>query len=123
MSSPPGAGVKSFFNSAIDETPAVIVHTGRTLVFNLNIINNTITDNFIQMFDAVVANVTVGTTVPKYSFLVPGGTGASNRGVLSITFSAPLQFDTALSVAITTDIGGSGAPATDGSVNIGYLAG
>lgn len=118
----PMVGLTPFFDSTVDET-AVDVYAHRCLVFYLHVINNTTTDTFIQMFNAVAADVTVGTTSPQYSFVMPGGTGASNRGAFAEQFAIPLQFTTALSIAVTTGITTNGAPATDGSINIGYLAG
>lgn len=118
----PNTGVNSFFNSAIDESPAVDIFAKPTLLFNLHVINPNTTDVFIQLFNALAANVTVGTTTPQLSYLVPGGTGASNRGAFAIDFAAPISFATALSCAVTTDATGSGAPASDAIVNVGYLA-
>jgi hypothetical protein len=123
MAAPPGVGVNNFFNAAVDESPAVLVHQGRTLVFNIHVVNGDTTDCYLQMYNAAVADITVGTTTPKYSFLLPGGTGASNKGAYADSFSAPLQFDTALSIAVTTGPTTNGAPTNDAVVNIGWLAG
>jgi len=113
----------AFFNSAVDEDPAVQVYSTRTLVFYVHLINPNTTDVFCQMFDALIANVIVGTTVPTYSFIIPGGSGASNRGAFEQEFAVPLQFNTALSIAVTTGATTNGAPGSDAVVNIGYLAG
>jgi hypothetical protein len=63
---------------------------------------------YLQVFDALAANVTVGTTVPKAVFpLAP---------VLATIFTmdaAGLSFRTAISVAATTTPAGSSAPATN----------
>lgn len=115
-------GFNPFFDSSVDEV-ATDVYQHRVLVFFLHIINPNATDAFLQCFDALAADVTVGTTVPTYSFLLPGGTGASNRGAYAEQFEAPLQFNTALSIAITTTATGNTGPGTDCVANIGFLAG
>lgn len=120
----PNTGVNLFFNAAVDEDPVVNVHsTGRTLVFSIHAICPDTTDCYLQMFNAAAANVTVGTTTPAQSFLLPGGTGANNKGAYAITFPAPLQFDTALSIAVTAGPTNNVAPTGDAVINIGWLAG
>lgn len=123
MSQPAGVGANAFFNAAVDEDPAVTVHVGRTLLFFLHVINPNTTNCFLQCFDALLANVVVGTTTPTYSFLLPGGSGASNWGAYAETFTVPLQFNTGLVIAVTTGVATNGAPSADSPVNIGYLAG
>ena len=123
MSQPAGVGVNSFFNAAVDESPAVTVQAGRTLLFFVHVVNGDTTDCYLQCFDALLADVVVGTTTPKYSFLLPGGSGASNHGAYAENFTAPLQFNAGLVIAVTTGATTNGAPTNDAVVNIGYLAG
>ena len=117
----PNSGVNSFFNVAVDEDPAVTVFAHPALLFFIHVINPNTTDCFLQCFDALLADVTVGTTTPKYSFLLPGGTGASNRGVYDGAFAVPLTFTTGLVIAVTTGATTNGAPLSDAIVNLGYL--
>lgn len=123
MTTPSSVGVNLFFNGAVDESPVVDVHVGRTLVFNIHVVGGDTTDTFLQMFDAAAASVTVGTTTPTLSFILPGGTGASNHGAYADVFPVPLQFSNSLSIAVTTTATGNGAPTNDAVVNIGWLAG
>ncbi len=120
MSAPAGVGCNLFLNAAVDESPAVAVHVGPTLLYFLSVTNPDATDNYIQLFDSLLADVSVGTTVPKQSFMLPGGVGG-NDGLLTIAFPVALQFNTGLVVAITTTATGSGAPTGDAVVNLGYM--
>ncbi len=119
----PQTGLTAFFNAAVDEDPAVTVYAHRALVFFIHVINPNDTDCFLQCFNAAAADVIVGTTTPTYSFLLPGGTGADNRGAYAESYAVPLQFDTAFSIAVTTGVATNGAPSADAVVNIGYLPG
>lgn len=102
-------GATPFFNSALVATK-VVVRAAGCRVFFIEVINNDLTDIYLQMFDALTANVTVGTTVPTLSLFIPGGTGASNRGGFIETFAVPIAFRTGLVIAATTTATGSGAP-------------
>lgn len=76
-------------------------------------------DSFVQMFDAAsTAAVTLGTTVPTYSFFIPKG-DATNRGGMDKTFTVSLAFIKGLVIAATTTPTGSSAPATAIYLNIG----
>jgi len=121
MSQPCGVGVNSFFNAAVDEDPAVSVHVGPTLLFFINISNPNAVQSFVQCFDALLANVTVGTTTPTYSLAIEAGTGATVPGVLSLALTVPLSFRTGLVIAITSGATTNGAITADAVVNLGYL--
>ncbi len=115
----PGAGSTPYFNSAVTNT-AVAVTAYPTRVFYVHCVNNTLTDVFLQVYDRAAADVVVGTTVPTQSWIIPGGSGASNRGAFEEALSWPLQFFTALSIAATTTPTGNTAPSTAATVNLGY---
>lgn len=115
----PGVGFTPFLNSAVTNT-AVAVAAYPVRLFYIHVINPNTTDVFIQIFDSQVGDVTVGTTTPKQSWLIPGGTGASNRGAFESEFSWPLQLLTALTIAVTTGPTNSTAPGTAIIVNMGH---
>lgn len=68
---------------------------------------------YLQIFDLATGSVTLGTTAPLKSILIPANGGA-NVARLGWTFAA------AISVAATTTRAGSSACATGLDVNVGY---
>ena len=115
----PARGSTPYFNGSLSNT-AVQVTAYPTRIFWCHFINPNTTDIFIQVFDKLAADVTVGVTVPNQSWIVPGGTGASNRGAFEEQFSFPIQMITALSIAATTTPTGAGAPASASISNLGF---
>lgn len=83
------------------------------LLLGIEVSNPNSADAFIQIFDAVAADVTVGTTTPDLSFFVPAN-GAMDKDFAS----APIQFHKAITYACTTTATGNGDPATGLVVNI-----
>jgi hypothetical protein len=76
-------------------------------------------DAYLQLFDLATGSVTVGTTVPKLSLLVPAGDGTKD-GAMDKFFGPPIKFGTALTYACTTTATGSGDPTTGLIVNLAY---
>lgn len=56
---------------------------------------------FVQVFNALAANVILGTTVPLFQILLPATTGQEQ-----VDFNPPIMMDTAMSVFSTTTDGG-----------------
>lgn len=83
----------------------------------IHVINSNVADAYLQLFDVASASVTVGTTTPTLSFLVPAGDGV-NAAAFEQHFSTPLRFRTAITYACTTTATGSGDPTTGLTVNI-----
>lgn len=71
---------------------------------------------FLQLFDALVASVSLGTTTPTLSLAVPAGTGVDD-GMRSEIFPNPPNFRTGIVYAVTTTATGSTAPTTACKVN------
>lgn len=61
---------------------------------------------YVQFFDAIATNVTVGTTKPKRSIVIPAGSTWDGL------FTVPMSFGTALTIAATTTREGAVAPVT-----------
>ena len=72
---------------------------------------------WVHFYNATIANTTVGTTVPAWSVHVPANTTVSD------TFTVPLSFATAISLASTTSElhTGTTAPTTAIVAFVGYL--
>lgn len=118
----PQAGAGAYFKLEADET-VTEVYAHRTLLFYIHVINDNAADSFLQLFDADNADITVGTTTPTYSFLLPAEAGATSWGVFSQEFPVPLQFNTALNYAVTTAPMGDTGPSSAVIVNMSFLAG
>lgn len=78
----------------------------------IHVINSNAADAFIQFFDLASASVTVGTTTPSQSWIVPG------NGAFERAFPKPIHFQRAITYACTTTATGSGDPSTGLTVNV-----
>lgn len=72
---------------------------------------------YLLFYDALIADVTVGTTAAKWKCMIPGGSVTAPGGC--DTFPKDLAFNTALSIAATTALTGNTAPGTGLNVNLG----
>ncbi len=93
-----------------------VVKIGAGRVYAIEASNSNTSNAFIQLFDALTANVTVGTTTPKLSFIVPAS-GAMDKAFID----KPLVFNTGIIYACTTTATGNGDPTTGLVVNIQYI--
>lgn len=110
---------KPYFDSDGDNTAQAIKTTAGDL-YRLHVVNQNTADAYIQFFDTAAAGVTVGSTTPIQSYLVPGGDG-TNSGALDINlFDAPLTFQTAITYGCTTTATGGTDPTTGLTVNALY---
>lgn len=110
--------VKTLFDSDGDNS-AQSVKTSGGRIHYIEVSNINAADAFLQLFDVAAASVTVGTTTPKQSFLVPKGDG-TNRGGMDRVFNPPLEFQIAITYACTTTATGNGDPSVGLIVNVGY---
>lgn len=53
------------------------VQVGRTALTSLTIVNAQAAVIFVQLFDALIANVTLGTTNPDWEFSIPASSSAA----------------------------------------------
>ena len=110
--------VYTLFDSDGDNSAQVIkAKPGR--IHYIEVSNINAVDAYLQLFDVAAGSVTVGTTTPMQSFLVPKGDGA-NRGAMDRVFDPPIDFQIAMTYACTTTATGNGDPTTGLIVNIGY---
>ncbi len=102
-----GPGASEFFSSGLTHTALTVSSIGCLLssIMVDNTMNAAIT--YIQFFNDVIANVTVGATTPTFSIPVKGS------DILNIPFPLyGLDFGKGLVIAATTTVAGSTAPAT-----------
>ena len=105
-----------FFDATGTSTAENVGTTNRWLHY-FHVVNSNLVDAYIQLFNALAADVTVGTTAPNQSYLVPAGNGV-DAGAFEASFPDGLYFSTALSFACTTTPTGNGNPTTALTVNM-----
>jgi len=115
-------GSMPFFDSSVVATVETLkASSGR--LYLLEVSNpNVDQDLWLQLFD-VSGTVTLGTTTPKQSYLIPAAVqqgAAVKRGAFDRSFVIPLQFDNAIKYAVTTTPAGNGAPGAGVTLNASY---
>lgn len=105
------------FNSLTQDETATTVVAGPVLLFNIMGFNTGGAVSYLQFFDALVADVTVGTTTPTFVIPLPAGGGYDAEYVL------PEGFRTGIVIACTATAAGAGAPGADAIVKLGYTGG
>jgi hypothetical protein len=100
-----------FFDSDGDNSAQALKASSGNLLY-LHVVNSNTAQAFVQFFDAATADVTVGTTTPVLSFLVPPGDG-TNSGAFEQNWGPDgIEFDHAITYACTTTATGNGDPST-----------
>lgn len=94
-----------FFDGDVNNTAQTIVQAPVRL-FSIDVINPNSSPAYLQLFDAALASVTVGTTTPSYVLYVPAS------GSISKDFEGGAYFATAATMAATTTATGAGNPTT-----------
>jgi hypothetical protein len=113
------ARIIPFYDETADETVAAIATAGMMLHF-VEVSNVDNDSYFLQLFNvAATTDVTLGTTTPTQSFLIPAGNGTLH-GAMDKVFDPPIDFTLGLSYAITTTAGGNTGPTTAMALNAGY---
>lgn len=114
-------GVVPFKSLDLDESEET-VKASAGQVYWIYAMNLRTSNLYLKLYNATIANVTVGTTVPDVT--IPLASNATDDVGHMLVFSPPIQFSTAISAAATTGFADndSGAPgANECIVTIGYL--
>lgn len=115
----PNNGLTKYRNVDVDETEDQVSSTGVTL-YTISAQSIDATPIYLHFYNATAASVTVGTTTPDLTFIIPSQ-GDGNGAGLVLDISKGWDFDTALSIAATTTVGGTTGPgANEVIVNLGY---
>lgn len=117
VASATAVGQDLYFDSDGDNTAQTIKSSSGRLYF-LEVSNPNSADAYLQLYDTAAA-ITVGTTVPNLSFLVPAGDGTRD-GAMDKFFEPPLAFANSIKYACTLTATGSGDPTTGLIVNAGF---
>lgn len=100
---------------------AVLVLGQSTRLTNLEVQNINTVDVYIQFFDAkAAADVTVGSTTPKQSYIVPASDGTNHTATAKDWGDRGLLFMHGIVIAITTTATGASSPSTACVVNLSY---
>ena len=115
----PGTGLSTFMASSADgSTPlaetAQVVSNAPCRVYGYWMTNSDTVANFVSFYNHPAADVTVGTTYPKFQ-LSPGAATSAN---LSLPYG--IEFLNGCSVAATTTAGGNTGPVTDVDLVVWY---
>ena len=97
--------VNHLFDATADLVKRDVKDTGAQYA-GIDATNINATDRFVQFFDALADDVTLGSTAPSYVVTVPAG-NATNRGGVLRDPPGYLVFKTALSYAVTDTPTGS----------------
>ena len=106
--------IDTIFDSDGDYSAQSVIQRSGSVYF-MEVQNSNTADAYIQLFDVATGSVTVGTTTPKQSFIVPA------QGAMDKQWRRGLKFNTAISYACTTGATNGTDPTTGLTVNIGYL--
>lgn len=93
-------GGLTYFNDAVAGTKQAL-KASPALLWTLKLVNTTAAAAYLQFHDKAAADVTVGTTTPKFCVRL-----AANESV-TIPLERPIQFLTAVTIAGTTTATGS----------------
>lgn len=110
------AGGTRYSNTSVSQTKASVV-AAPVLLFNITAYNSGASASFLQFFDALEANVTVGTTTPTFVIPLPAAGGYDT------SLNLPEGFRTGIVIACTATATGSGAPAAGALVKLTYTGG
>ena len=119
MANPPVGGVSTLFDADAANS-AQAAKTSSGILWGVEVSNPNSADAYLQLFDLATGDVTVGTTTPKLSFLVPGGDGTLD-GAMDKSFSDfGIAFNTAITYACATTAAGGSDPSAGLILNLLY---
>lgn len=98
-------GSTPFRNTALSNTAVALKASGGNL-YGVHIENSSAAKSYVHFYDVAQGSVTVGTTTPAISLVIPA------QGAYDYNFSTPLTFATAITIAATTTATGGTAPAS-----------
>lgn len=115
-------GLSIFRSLDLDETEEEVKSSAGCL-YKLRITNRASSARYVKIYNAALAGVTVGTTTPVDTIVVPGASSADLATVITENFGGlGLAFDTAICLAATTGLADNdtGAPSANDVVVTAY---
>jgi hypothetical protein len=116
ISAATAGGCSPYQSLDLDETEEEVKATAGQ-VYGYSFYNNAASNRYLKFYNATAANTTVGTTTPVMTLVLPNGAAGH------ISFSAAVEFTTAITIAATTGLANNdtGAPsANDVVVTVFY---
>lgn len=110
------AGGTTFYDDSVSQTKQAVI-AAPVLLFNIMAFNSGASVSYLQFFDALEANVTVGTTAAKFTIPLPASGGYDAE------LNLPEGFRTGIVIACTATATGSGAPSANALVKLTYTGG
>ena len=112
------AAANPYSNAAATNTAVTVkvapASPGFLSLLHYNVSNTNASAVYVQFFDALVANVTPGTTTPTFFLAVPAS------GVLDGEFPVPPAFAVGIVICVTTTPTGGTAPGTAVPITLHY---
>jgi hypothetical protein len=105
----------AYRNAALKATKQTVFNVPEGMVSFWHIYNQDAVVTYLQLYDALAAGVTVGTTTPTFTLAVPASGWLDN-----VSDQGILQFANGLVIAATTTIAGLTDPTNGLLVNIGW---
>ena len=102
-------------NIDVDETEDEIKSTGGRLLW-MHAMNLTAAVLYLHVYNAAAADVTVGTTTPAFTFPIPTPGTTNGAGFVLPIPERGAEFNTGITIACTTTVGGSAGPAANGCI-------
>lgn len=106
-------GATPFFDSSVTGTVEQMKGSAGN-VYHLQVDNPNASKVYLQMFASLAAGVTLGTTVPTLSYVVPAS------GAWDHFFAIPVAFASGISYAVTTTATGNTSPGSACVLNAAY---
>lgn len=114
-SSASGGGTP-YKNIDVDETEdQVKASAGR--IYNIHAINLTASVLYLHLYNATAASVTVGSTTPTNTYPVPTLATTNGTGFVLPIGDIGMYYDTAITIACTTDVAGTASPVAGPAAN------
>lgn len=110
-----GTALTPFRNTALSSTPIQVKATaGRVHQYSLHNPNTAIA--YFHIWNALPANITLGTTLPLFSIAVPMGSLVDGYWPVS-----PAAFSTAISISVSLNVNGTGTHGVGCLTQLGYV--
>ena len=107
-------------NDSTNATPAAVKASGGIVKWIYAVSIDT-TPVYLHLYNVASGSVTPGTTGERATFVIPSQGSTANGAGFSFSPPGGIEFSTAITIAVTTTIGGTGTPgASEVVVNIGY---
>ncbi len=101
-------------------TTAIPIKIGPGRLYAVEVSNPNTVSIWVQLFDLQSGQITLGTTPPKLSMMIPKGASATDAGGMDKLWADGVEFTAAITAYATTTPTGLTAPATALSANFFY---